>query len=331
MRVCRSSLVSIALFLASTLTSVPRVAHAVGAAPGAATPVQREQAQQKFLRGRDAFALKDWPKAIELLRASMDIVQSPNTRLYLARALRESGKLVEAYVEFGRTAVEAEELAAQDPRYNKTGPAAKLERAQLEAKLAFVHVSIAHPSDQTRLTVGGEEVRRAGWDEPLPALPGTLDVVVDTPNRPTRRETLTLAAGDRREVAIDAGATVDAPAAVAPVAAPSSGARGSSPLRTWAWISSGVGVAGLATFATFGLLSKQKFDQLAAVCTPTCPASRQSDVSTGKTEQTVANVALVVGALGAATGITLFIVSSGKSSETHVSFTPSGLIVEGSF
>lgn len=43
------------------------------------------------------------------MNASLDIVASPNTRLYIGRCLRDMGRTVEAYVELGRAAVEAKE------------------------------------------------------------------------------------------------------------------------------------------------------------------------------------------------------------------------------
>ena len=102
-----------ALLLLASLSAM-RAAHAAAADPVNATPVQREQAQARFMRGKLFFDAKKYSEALTEFRASLDIVASPNTRLALARCFREMGKLVEAYVELGRASVEGKELAGHD-------------------------------------------------------------------------------------------------------------------------------------------------------------------------------------------------------------------------
>ena len=128
-------------------------AFAAGVAPGQATAVQREQAQTRFARGKEKLAKGDHAGALVEFNASLDIVASPNTRLFVGRCLRESGRLVEAYVELGRTEIEAKELAKDDPRYEKAGQSAHEERAKLEPKLGFVEVEVAHADATTTLKV----------------------------------------------------------------------------------------------------------------------------------------------------------------------------------
>src|ERR1019366_1023365 len=112
-------------------------ARADGVLPAAATAVQREQAQSRFVRGKDLMARQSYDAALVEFRASHDIVSSPNTRLELARCLLAMGKLVDAYAELGRTAIEAKELRAEDNRYQRAYEAASSERAQLQQKLGF--------------------------------------------------------------------------------------------------------------------------------------------------------------------------------------------------
>ena len=143
----------VALLAALHVAFMPAIASAVGVSPGNATPVQREQAQSKFAKGKELFAQKKWDEALTEFRGSLDIVASPNARLYAARCLREKGNLVEAYVEFGRTEVEAKELAPQDPRYLKTGESAADERKSLEPKLGFVTVTIENAAENTTVNI----------------------------------------------------------------------------------------------------------------------------------------------------------------------------------
>lgn len=301
----------------STLfTCTPAFAAAVG--PAQATPVQREQAQSRFQRGKERFSKGDHAGALTEFNASLDIVASPNTRLFVGRCLRELGRLVEAYVELGRTEIEAKELSKDDPRYEKAGQAAHEERAKLEPKLGFVEVEIAHAEPSSILKVGSDEVRPGGWNEPIPVLPGSAEIIVTTQGRAAVRKTVEIKAGEHARVALDTaeGATVaeSAPPADAPSASSSSGA---SALRSGAYVAGGAAVVGLGLFAVFGLMANGTHSDLEAACpNARCPPGHAADISQGKTEQTVANVGLAVFAIGAAAGVTLWIVSA-PSTKSH--------------
>ncbi len=60
------------------------------------------------------------------------------------------------------------------------------------------------------------------------------------------------------------------------------------------WITGGVGLAGVATFAVFGSIAKSKANELDE-CLPHCPESLRSTADEGKRNQTIANIGLVVG------------------------------------
>jgi hypothetical protein len=299
------------LAMAALAGGVPRTARADGVLPAAATPVQREQAQARFARGKDLLEKKHYDAAVVEFRASHDIVESPNTRLELARCLRAMGKLVAAYAELGRTAIEAKELVAEDNRYQRALASATAERAEIEPQLGFVSLTIQNAADETRVTVSGEEVRRAAWTEPAPAVVGTTDAVVETPGHAPVRRTLTLAAGERTALTIDAqsgellgGPTPPPPPPALPPA------RTGSPLRTWAYVAGGLGASGLLTFTIAGIMAHSTFNDLDGACHGgPCPPDKSGEISSGKTQQTVANVGLVVGIAGLATGATLFVLA----------------------
>lgn len=324
--------VALALAVACALSHAPR-ALAAGDTPGRASPVKREQAQARFERGKKLFGEKKFAEALEEFRASFDLVASPNTHLFVARCQRELGKLVEAYVEFGRTAVEAKELAAEDSRYAKAGESAAAERNELANRLVFVTVTVENARDATTLKVSGEEVRRAGWGEPVPALPGTVEISVETPPGAPVVRTLSIAPGARDSVTIDAGAspTVTAGAPASPT--PETGGR--SPLRTWSYVAGAVGVVGIATFAIAGLSARSTYSSLRDECGGPCPPSRQSEIDGGRTKQTVANVGLVVGLVGLATGTTLFFLSGSakkpEAAHTALSIGPGTITLQGAF
>src|SRR5258708_16119123 len=124
-------------------------AFADGVAPASATPVQREQAQARFARGKELMGKKQFDQALVEFRASHDIVASPNTRLELARCLRAMGRPVAAYAELGRTAVEAKEMVAQDNRYQRAYDSAQAERAEIEPQLRLVSLTLPRPAEGT--------------------------------------------------------------------------------------------------------------------------------------------------------------------------------------
>jgi hypothetical protein len=321
--------------------AVSAVARADGVPPAAATPLQREQAQSRFLRGKELMDKGQYTDALVEFRASHDIVSSPNTRLEIARDLRAAGQLVAAYAEYGRTAVEAKEFASEDDRYRRTYEAASAERAELEPRLAFVSLTVSHAGEETHVSIGGEELRRAAWGEPAPLAAGSTAIVVTTPGHRPLTRTIDVAAGDRVEVAIDAQegpAEGDAPLSppAAPIlapAAPHDAAHGG--LRASAYVGLGVGVAGLATFAVGGLFARGTYDDLQKSCgSGPCPADKKSEIDRGRTEQTIANVGLVAGLVGVAAGVTLLVLSLPKGAPAQsvaVVGVPGGVGLRGSF
>ncbi len=312
--------------VAALALAAARPAFADGVLPAQASAVQREQAQARFLRAKDLLAKAQYAGALDEFRASHDIVASPNTRLEIARCLQAMGRLVDAYAELGRTAVEAKELRTEDNRYDRALDAATAERAELQPKLGFVALALQNAADGTRVVVGGEELRRAAWGEPAPVLAGATEIVVSTPGHADVTRDLDVPAGTTASITLDAasGATGGAaPDAIASDhAAP---ARAGPPLRTYAYVAGGVGLAGFATLAIFGALAHSSYDDLQAACGGApCPASKSGEISSGRTQESVANVGLVVGLVGVAAGATLFVLSL-----RHAQAGPSAALVVG--
>lgn len=330
----RSLVLSLALGFALATTALP--ARAVGVVPSRATPAQREQAQARFVKGKDHQTAGRYEAAIAELSASLEVVASPNTRLVLARCHRELGHLVVAYNELGRATSEARELARDDPKYEKTADAALAERTELAAKLGLLEVGVANAEPTTTLRVAGEDVPRSAWSEPVATMPGETEVVVETPGKPPIKKSVSAQAGQKVAVSVDA-----APAPAAGPTEPSkvdmSTAKPTS-LRPLAYVAGGVAVVGLGTFVVAGLMSRSTYSDLEGACPGgTCPKSRAEDISQGKTEQTIANVGLVVGLVGAAAGVTLFVLSRPKDRAaamlptTRVVARPSSFTLEGTF
>jgi hypothetical protein len=317
-------------------------AAADGVAPGEATPAQKKQAMDHFTTGKQAFVSKNWQMAIAELRASLDVVNSPNARLELARALRDSGALGEAWLEYGRVIDDATSLAATEDRYAKTSDAATGERTEVEAKLCFLMVNVVHAPPNAVLKVYGRAVPRELWTKPIMAIPGAVDVVlVDPTGKELARQTVAATGGQQATVTLDA---LPPPPPVTPMAddkpefarpapppAPTP-SNGRARLRPYAYVAGGVGLVGFGLFTAFGLISSSDFNDLKSSCTDGhCATSKAGEISDGKTFQTVANIGLGVGIVGVAAGATLFVLSlPGKSDTTGLYIGPGTIGLRGS-
>ncbi|XXX78529.1 tetratricopeptide repeat protein [Sorangium sp. So ce134] len=303
---------------ASCLCLCTLPAPAAGADAPAATPSPDavEKAQSLFKKGATLYEGKRYALALEQFRASYAAVPSPNSRLYIARCLADLGEHTEAYLEFEQVAAEAGSRAKAEPRYAQTEQTAQLERDELARKIALVTVTVAHPDAATSLAIAGKDVPRERWGKPFPVKPGKTEVVLRT-RTTSIPQTLDLSAGEAKTVPLDAeetgaaGAPDGAPALLdeGPVLPESEAPSARAYLRPYAYAAGGVGVAGLAVFTVAGLMANGTYSDLAETCRGPCPIERKDDVDAGKAQQTVANVGIVVGAIGLVAGTTLLVLS----------------------
>src|SRR5258708_22602493 len=80
----------------------------------------KEVAQKVYAQGVDHYRAGRLLEALAAFRASYDMVPSPNSHLMVARALRDRGAIVEAFVEYGKLTAEADAAALRDPKYEAT-------------------------------------------------------------------------------------------------------------------------------------------------------------------------------------------------------------------
>jgi len=327
-RTRKTAIAALLVVLPALSTFEPSVASAQAPAEAAGpTPADIAEAKKRFEAGSNFFKDSKFAEALEEFKASYGHVNSPNSHLYIARCQRELGKLVDAYLEFEKVTAEAQTAGE---KYAQTGETAKVEHDELNSKLALVSVDVTTPEIGTRLTVGGVEVPQDRWGKPFPAMPGNVDVRLESPSKPAASQSVMASAGESKSVSIAfASDNVDD--------GNTGGGKGMSPLRIGAFAAGGLGVAGFVTFAVAGSMSNATFDDLQSTCGGPCPADRADDVSKGKTQQTIANVGLIVGAVGVAAGATLFVLSlrkdkkSDDAARTELLVGPGHLGVRGTF
>lgn len=280
---------------------------------------EKAGAQKTFEAGTKLYDAHRYKEALTALRASYQILSSPNSHLMIARCLREMGSTREAYREFQAVVAEAKE---KGDKYASTASAAAEEGDDLKQKLGFLTVTLhaTGSPDGVKVKIGDEALEPSAVGTPVPVDPATLVVTAEAADGSSARAEVSVAAGASQTVELTlASPSPDAPPPPPPKEEPkvvvdTSGSG--APLRTWAYVAGGVGVAGLATFAIFGSMSNSKYNDLKDACPTGACAGHQDDIDAGKTDQLIANIGLGVGIVGLGVGTALFFIG-GKSDSTE--------------
>lgn len=156
------------------------VVIALEGAAGADEPADVDAvAVAKFDEGRRALDEKRYEDATLAFRASLARQSSPNTRLLLAKALLEEGKIGSAYVLFKAAAREAQDRATltREPRYFVTRDLANKELVALEPRVPrlMIVVPSTRPSDFV-VTVNGVVAEPSSWGIAIEQDPGPVVV-----------------------------------------------------------------------------------------------------------------------------------------------------------
>lgn len=319
----------------------------------------RNAARALAIQGRDAFKAQDYETTVDLMRRAYDLVGAPTVAVFEARALVKLGRLVEA-AEAYRRAIRTPIADDSPAAYQQAMSSARAELSELRPRIPKLKVTIEGPGAQEP----GLEVRMDGKPVP-PALlgvarpvdPGDRKVEAATPSGHGASTTRTLAEGATEEVTLTLAAG-QAPFAVAAMASPgdeaaASGATptsasasagtmadtGATPGRTqriFAYTSLGVGVAGLGVGLATGLVALDRLDSAKKECpTRVCAedSKAQDDYDSFKTFRTVSTTGYVVGIVGVAAGVTLWLTAPRKTEGATVGayVTPGSAGVKGVF
>lgn len=313
------------LVLGTCLVRVP--AHAAGIPIEKASKDQLKAAQRTFEAADGLYDAKRFREAITAYRASYEIVASPNSRLMIARCYAALGQVDDAYYELTGAIMDAKQAAAADKKYAPTLAAAETELANLEPKVGRLTLVLGARLKEAKVNVGPRTLSTPDFANPIVVTPGNVVVVATLPDGRSLRRELTVAAGATEKLELDLAAETSEthvasrpkapPKPTTPTAHADATKAPASSLRPYAYVAGGVGLAGLATFAVFGLMNKSKFEDLDSRCEAGhCGPGSQSDIDAGRRYQTIANVGLAVGVIGVGVGTTLFLVSSPNRRES---------------
>ena len=207
-------------------------------------------ARELFQEGLEAARGGSWAQARERFERSYAIAPRPTTLLNLAGAQVQSGQLVRGAESYRRFVAEARR--GREARYR---PQAQQALAEVEARIAHVVVRVTGLTDSDVVTLDGEELSQAALGVDLPLDPGTRTFVVRRGGSERVREVVTLAEGERREIALDASVDLRVAREDASRSAPEAalradaGASGGDDTALWIGIGVAIGVVVLTGIA----------------------------------------------------------------------------------
>jgi hypothetical protein len=272
-------------------------------------------AQERYARASELYRAGDRAGALAEFRAAYELVPSPNTRLMIARSLRELERFAEAVVEYELAEREAHSRAPLEPRFAETVDHAGRERAAIEGRVARIEIALAPADVDARIELGARVFSRSALGVPIPIEPGPLAIRVYAEGyRPYTSEIETRAGEVRAmEVSLEPAlevATQIEHAEIAPSEDP-------TPLVLIV-TGSIVAAAGLGLSIAFGWLTQERYDEV-RVCAPLCPPAYEGVIAEGRAFE----AAFYASAISAGIGLALAIVglaldlAAGREPRTH--------------
>jgi hypothetical protein len=284
------------LLVAAVLVTMSASGGDALAAPSAA---EKETARGLVRSGRVKTRRGNVEGALEDFQAAHAIMNVPTTGIELAKAQVAAGLLVEA-LDTTLAVTRMPKDRFEPKAFRAARKQAQSLAEELPPKIPAVVIEVTgEGADSASVTVDGKEQRSELLGAPIKLNPGSHEVVATAPGGAEVRETVDLQEGMTREVAL----RLVAPEAATPVK-PDGDGDGST-TNPAVWIGFGVAGAGVIIGTITGSLAMAKYSDVAPRCPDNrCPPDAHGDVDGGKTLGTVATVSFIVGAVGAATGVT---------------------------
>jgi len=294
------------------------LALAGGLAPASARADDRAAAQQLFQQGKELVRAGDFAQACPKFEAAEQFSATPGVRLNLAECWVKLGRTASAWGKF-------DEALAMAERAGDTAAAevARAGKTSLEPELVYLTVVVGDEARVPGLEVhrDGEKLPPAAWGVAIPVDPGTHDLSADAPGRKHWSETAA--------VAPRAKATVVVPTLALEATVVAGGQETGSPRRATqrilAWVSGGVGLAGIGVASYFAVdaISKKGDYRSHLNTTGQCAdATCQTDSHAAYVAGNVATGGFVAGGALLAAGVVLFLTGPPPPHAATAQFLP---------
>ncbi|HKY39889.1 MAG TPA: hypothetical protein VJN18_28330 [Polyangiaceae bacterium] len=284
----------------------------------------------------------DCKGAIEKLYRAESLYHAPSILARLGECQVQVGQIVLGTENLNR--VVREQLAPSAPKaFKDAQERAKTVLNTALPKIARLTVRVEPVDAKPQVTVAGTAIPQALIGVERPTDPGTHEVVVSAPGYIEQKTSATLAEGGAQEIAVKLEKDPNAAIAPAPpppttapiVAAPTGEPPSDKPKKqnnTLAYVSLGVGGAGLAIGGITGFLALSKKGDLEGCVDEKCPPNQSSKLNSAKRMATVSTVSFAVGFVGVGLGVVLLLTGSSDSAALHkprvAKHEPKGLRVE---
>lgn len=297
-------------------------ALALAALPGQARADDKQTAKDLFEQGLSKMEAKRYDEACPAIEKSLTLDPYPGTLFTLAEceALRgHAASALRRYDEY--LALYATLPKAKQIKQGTREKEARAKKADLERTVARVTLTLpaGAPSGVT-VTNDGAPVPAERLGAEILFDPGDHVISVQAPGAPASEQRVTLSKGEKREIVLElrAPAKASAPTATASATAPPPVTEGPSGQRIAAYVTGGLGVAGLiAGGVTGGLMLAQK-GAIDAGCTDAgdgvavCDAKGVAAGNDAKMFGTIATVGLIAGVASAGVAVVLFVTDKKK-------------------
>jgi Tetratricopeptide repeat len=310
---------------------VALVALLLALVPPCTAAAQDDQATEvRFKSALTKFHAGDYAGALPILRQVADTTDSPNARLYVARSLRELGRLDEAYAEMRRTVRESTERAKTEDRYVGTRDASASELAELEPRVGkLIVVLVGDPASPT-VTINDKELPTAALGQPTPVMPGTIHLVATAAGKGSLSRDVEVAGGKVETVTLtlpDAGATEGPTAQASNGGGEDEGvATTGGEIRLAGYGVAGLGVVGMVMFGVGKALADKKYKKVRDACGGvrcTDPAVA-GDIDAGKKLDALTTAGLVIGIAGLAGGAAMIVFGGPTENESITALSIGG-------
>lgn len=315
----------------SVVLSLAVTSASIGWSPAvfAQSAADKATARQLGLEGDDALSKKDFKTAEDKCKRADALYHAPTLTLCLARAQAGNGHLVGAQESYNRILHDGAP-AGSPPAFVKAVEDARKEVDEVSARIAQVVVTVSG-ADNPTVTLDDQPFPNAALGVKRPVDPGDHVVKATAQGyKPGEAHFNVVEAGDASAIielekdpnAVVAGPTPGGPQqgnGPGPIEPPPEGSSGGSTQKTLGWAALGVGAAGVVVGGIFGVLAIGAHGDLADACqNGTCPANKDSDISSYHTKGLVSTIGFIVGGVGLAGGAVLLLTAPKGHAEARV-------------